>query len=115
MALQIVKSDSSADRDLIRRLEYIKENTSDLLKTNYFVVVHTVARRMANSMQTPIELRVSPRRTKEYELGELIAELEEAHININDIVREVAKNYSIDVPYGKSGEVTLPTIAMEKI
>lgn len=116
LALQIVKAEDKPDKKLLKRLEWIKDNTSEKLNSNYFVVVHTVARKIISPLQTPIEVKIGARRTKEFELGELISELEEAHIKINEIVRDVAKNYSIDIPFGSSGQgqISLPDIPMEQ-
>ncbi len=114
LALQIVKAEAEPDKKLLKQLEWIKEHTTPKLNTNYFLIVHTIVRKMTSSMGTPVEVRVSPRRTSEFELGELIAELEEAHIKINEIVREIAKKYSIDIAFsGSGGQITIPEIKTE--
>jgi hypothetical protein len=114
LALQIIKSENEPDKELLKKLEWIKENTTKRLMTNYFIIVHTIARKMSYSLMTPIEVKVSERKTREFTLGELISEVEEAHIAINDIVKEVAKNYSIDIPYGKtSGGIKIPELPKE--
>jgi hypothetical protein len=115
LALEIVKAEDTVDKKLLKDLEWIKKNTTKRLNTNYFVVVHTIARKMVFPLTTLVEMKVSPRRTKEFELGELISEIEDAHIRINEIVREVAKKYSIDIQMGGigGGQVMFPEIPKE--
>lgn len=115
LALEVVKAEDDPDKNLLKKLEWIKANTTTRLHTNYFKVVHTIARKLALPLTFPIEVKVKPRRTREFELGELIAEVEEAHIRINEIVREVAKKYSIDITFVKAGELKLPEIPEEKV
>ena len=103
-----MRVDPSPDvKNLLKKLEYIKENTSKNLNTPYFVVVHVIARNMHKPLSFPIEVKVADRRTREFELGELIRELEEAHIHINEIQREIAKEYSIDIPLTSQGQAVV--------
>ena len=114
LALEIVKSEEPPDEKLLKKLNWIKEHTTENLNTNYFVVVHTIARNMPRPLTWQIEMKVSARRTQDFELGQLISEIEDAHIKINDIVRTVAKKYSIDIPFGVGqGQVTLPEMPTE--
>lgn len=113
LALEIVKAEDNIDKQLLKKLNWIKEHTTPRLNTNYFTVVHTIARKLAYPMNLPIEVKVTSRRTREFTLSELIAEVEEAHIKINEIVREVAKKYSIDITFSKTGAVKIPEIPKE--
>lgn len=113
LALEIVKSEDTPDMNLLKKLNWIKDHTSKNLNVNYFLIVQTIARKLAYPLTTPIEIRVYPRKTKEFELGELTAEIEEAHIRINEIVRDVAKKYSIDISFSKAGEINLPIMPKE--
>jgi len=113
LALQIVKAEDKPDKNLLKQLEWIKKNTTARIMTNYFVVVHTIARKMISSLRTPIEVKISARRTREFELGELISEIEDAHIKINEIVREVAKKYSLDIAFTSQGTIKIPEIKLE--
>jgi hypothetical protein len=116
LALEIVKAEDEPDKELLRKLMWIKSHTTKKLNTNYFVVVHTILRRMALPLTALIEVKVSQKKTKEFELGELISELEESHMEINDIIREVAKKYSLDIMMGGvgGGVLQIPEIKMEK-
>jgi hypothetical protein len=116
LALEIIKGEDTVDKKLLKDLIWIKDHTTERLNTNYFMVVQTIARRIVFPLTFPVEVKVSMRRTKEFELGELIAQMEEAHIRINEIVREVAKKYSLDIQIGGigGGSVQLPVITMEK-
>lgn len=115
LALEVVRGEDQPDQKLIKELNWIKNHTSEKLNTNYFVIVHTIARNMAKPLTAPIEVKVSERKTKEFELGELISELEEAHIRVNQLVREVAKKYSLDIMLGGGGAgiIQIPDIPME--
>jgi hypothetical protein len=109
LCLEIVKAHLKVDpsdetKQLLKDLNYIKNNTSDKLKTPYFIVVHVVARNMHKPLTFPVEVKVGNRRTREFEVGELINELEEAHIAINEIQQAIARHYSIDIPISKHGE-----------
>jgi hypothetical protein len=109
ICLEIVKAHMRVDtspeiKNLLKKLEYIKDNTSKKLNTPYFVVVHVIARNMNKPLTFPIEVKVGDRKTREFELGELIEELEEAHIHINEIQQEIAQNYSIDIPVTSQGQ-----------
>jgi hypothetical protein len=88
----------------LKRLEFIKNNTSTKLNTPYFIIVHSIARNMARPLTFPIEVKTGKRQTREFELGELIQELEEAHIKINEIEQQIAQNYSIDIPLNQQGQ-----------
>lgn len=115
LALEIIKAEDNPDKKLLKELNWIKEHTTEKLNTNYFVIVQTIVRKMVFPLTTLVEVKISPRRTKEFELGELISEIENAHIKINDIVRQVAKKYSIDIQVGGfgGGQVSLPEIPKE--
>jgi len=124
LALEIVKAHYRVDKsketkNLLTRLNYIKTNTSTKLNTSYFVIVHTVARNMHKPLTFPIEIRTGKRRTREFELGDLIQELEEAHIKINEIQQLVAQNYSIDIPISSTTQALVfdfsnPTVGMDE-
>ena len=103
LALEIIKAEDEPNQKLLRRLEWIKNNTTARLRTNYFIIINTLARKMHRSLEAPIEIKVGRGRTIEYSLGELIAEIEDAHIQINEIIRDVAKNYSLDIPLRTTG------------
>jgi methyltransferase-like protein len=91
-------------KNALKRLEFIKNNTSTKLNTPYFIIVHSIARNMARPLSFPIEVKTGKRHTREFELGELIQELEEAHIKINEIEQQIAQNYSIDIPLNQQGQ-----------
>lgn len=111
LAMDIVKGEDRPNQVLLRKLVWIKNNTTEKLRTNYYIVINTLARKIHHNLDAPIEIRVGRGRTVEYSLGELIAEIEEAHMKINDVVREVAKKYSLDIPFRKSGgEWEIPDI-----
>lgn len=111
LAMDIVKGEDSPNQVLLRKLVWIKNNTTEKLRTNYYIVINTLARKIHHNLDAPIEIRVGRGRTVEYSLGELIAEIEEAHMRINDVVREVAKKYSLDIPFRKAGgEWEIPDI-----
>lgn len=100
-----MKVDPSPEtKNLLKKLEFIKDNTSTKLNTPYFVIVHSIARNMARPLTFPIEVKTGKRQTREFELGELIQELEEAHIRINEIEQKIAQNYSIDIPLNQQGQ-----------
>jgi len=63
---------------------------------------------MHHSLDSPIEIERSHGKTYEISLGELISELENSHIEINDIVRGVAKKYSLDIPFKSTGFSDIP-------
>jgi hypothetical protein len=112
LCLEIVKAHLKVDpnpetKKLLKDLNYIKQNTSKKLNTPYFIVVHVVARNMHKPLSFPIEVRVGNRRTREFELGELIQELEDAHIAINEIQQAIARHYSIDIPISKHGQAVV--------
>jgi len=109
LALEIVKghmkSDSSPEvKKLLKELNYVKENTTEKLKTHYFLIVHTIVRNMHRPLSFPVEVRTGQRHTVEFELGDLINELEEAHIKINEIEQQIAQHYSIDIPFSQQGQ-----------
>jgi len=109
ICLEIVKAHMKVDpspetKNLLKKLEFIKDNTSTKLNTPYFVIVHSIARNMARPLTFPIEVKTGKRQTREFELGELIQELEEAHIRINEIEQKIAQNYSIDIPLNQQGQ-----------
>jgi methyltransferase-like protein len=77
------------------------------LKSPYFVIVHTVARNLGHPLTFPIEVKTEKRKTREFELGDLISELEEAHIKINEIEQQIAQHYSIDIPISQQGQAVV--------
>jgi hypothetical protein len=88
---------------LLRKLEWVKNYTTEKLRTNYFLIVNTLARNMHHNLDYPVEVEVSRGRTLEMSVGEMLAEIEEAHIRINEIVRDIAKKYSLDIPFKTAG------------
>ena len=111
LALEIIKAEDSVNQNLLKRLNWIKNNTTEKLSTNYFVIVNTLARKMHHNLDAPIEIEYTHGKTYEITLGELISELEESHMAINDIVREVAKKYSLDIPFKTTGFAEIPDMA----
>jgi len=103
LGLEIIKAEDQPNEILLKRLNWIKDNTTEMLHTNYFIIVNTLARHMHQGLDSPIEIKIGRGRTMEMSLGELISELEDAHININEVVREVAKKYSLDIPFKSTG------------
>jgi hypothetical protein len=124
LALEIVKAHIIVDstpqnKKLLSDLNYIKEHTSSKLNTPYFIVVHTIARNMHRPLTFPIEVKTGQRATREFDLGDLIQELENAHIRINEIQQEIAQNYSIDIPISSQGQAVVfdfsnPTAGMNE-
>jgi len=108
LAFEIIKAEDKPNESALKKLQWLKNNTTQKLNTNYFVIVNTLARKMHYNLDAPIEIERSHGKTYEVSLGELISELENAHIEINDIVRGVAKKYSLDIPFKSTGFSDIP-------
>lgn len=111
----IINAESAPDAGMQARLDWIKKNTSENLGIPFVVVETYVSKYAGRPLTAQFEVQISdnPRRFKEFELLELIIEMKGAYEDMRWIVTQIAKKYSIDVPFtsGVSGvDNTVPEI-----
>jgi len=109
----IINAEDKVNAGMQDKLDWIKENTTENLRIP-FVTVETfisknVMRPLTYTVEVPIT-RTRPMRYKEYELIELIIEIKKAYEQVRWIVTQIAKKYSIDIPFTKDTEVEIPVI-----
>jgi len=101
LAQDIINAEGVKDVPMQIELDWIKQNTSENLGIP-FVIVETYVSKYASKPLTAsfeVQTSVKPKRYKEFELLELIIEMKRAYERMRWIVTQIAKKYSIDVPF----------------
>lgn len=104
----IINAEGAPDKNMQERLDWIKANTSENLGIPFQIVETYVSKYASRPLTAQFEVQISksPRRFKEFELLELIVEMKSAYADMRWIVTQIAKKYSIDVPFSGGSSVT---------
>lgn len=100
----IIKAEDSPDIKLQAKLDWIKENTTKSMRIPFMIVETYVSSNSNQPLNKTLEVPVSatrPKRYREYEVIDLIIEMKKAYESMREIVTEIAKKYSIDLPFQK--------------
>jgi hypothetical protein len=81
------------DKKILEKLEYIEHFTHPKVSEPLSVIELAVYRRIFADLQTKIRIN-----EKEWSLMELYMYLDEVTQDLNEIVVQIAKNYSLDIP-----------------
>jgi len=110
LAYVIANSEENPDKKLINKLDFIQKNTTENLKINFFLVWNIVS--LTRSPNKTIEIRTN-KGYKEFSVGDLIIEIQNAHKNMCLLMGSIAHKYDlsipVNIPTGK-GEFKLPVI-----
>jgi hypothetical protein len=109
----IIKAEDTPNQTMQDKLNWIKKNTTDNLKIPFMIIETYVSKNINKPLTYTVEVPTSdtrPRRFREYELIELIIEMKVAYEGMREIVTEIAKRYSIDIPFHAEKEVAIPVI-----
>jgi hypothetical protein len=109
----IIKAEDTPNQTMQDKLNWIKKNTTDNLKIPFMIIETYVSKNINKPLTYTVEVPTTdtrPRRFREYELIELIIEMKVAYEGMRDIVTQIAKRYSIDIPFHAEKEVAIPVI-----
>lgn len=109
----IIKAEDNPNKELQKELDWIKKHTTKELNIPFIIVETYVSRNANKSLTYTVEVPTSqsrPKRYQEFELIELIIEMKRAYEKMRSIVTRIAKKYSIDVPFHKEAEISIPVI-----
>lgn len=97
----IINAEGAPDSQMQAKLDWIKRNTSENLGIPFQIVETYVSKYASKPLTTSFEVQVSmkPKVFRELELLELIVEMKNAYADMRWIVTQIAKKYSIDVPF----------------
>ena len=113
VAFEIVNVEDTVEASLLKKLEWIRDHTTKRVNSGYYQIARIIMTRNI-PVNMSIEVKVGYRKTIEMDFGELLTEIEIAHQEINMIVNQIAKKYSIDIPFKKFTDLSVPEIPMEK-
>jgi hypothetical protein len=109
----IIKAEDTPNAVMQEKLDWIKKNTTENLKIPFMIIETYVSKNINKSLTYTVEVPTTdtrPRRFREYELIELIIEMKVAYEGMREIVTQIAKRYSIDIPFHSEKEVAIPVI-----
>lgn len=110
----IINAEDKPNATMQGKLDWIKEHTTTSLNIPFVVVETFISKNVTRPLTYSVEVPISqsrPKRFKEYELIDLIIEMKRAYEQMRWIVTQIAKRYSIDVPFEKAGETNeIPVI-----
>ena len=112
----IINAESSPDKNLQKRLDWVNEHTTDRLNVPFDVVETFISKNANRSLQYDVELPIMntwPRRYKEYQLMDLVIEMKKAYSELRKIVTTVAKKYDLSLPTDSTASVSIPEIKAE--
>lgn len=113
VAIEMAKAEELPDNKSVAKLKWIKENTTEMMRTNFFSIAKVVMIRYPLYMS--FEMKNNKKRIKEWDYDVLCEEMEKAHEEINEIANNIAKKYSIEIPFQKFGESYIPNIPQEML
>lgn len=109
----IIKAEDIPNAVMQEKLDWIKKNTTENLKIPFMIIETYVSKNINKSLTYTVEVPTTdtrPRRFREFELIELIIEMKVAYEGMRGIVTQIAKRYSIDIPFHSEKEVAIPVI-----
>lgn len=110
----IINAEDKPSKEMQSKLDWIKENTTTNLKIPFITVETFISKNVTRPLTYTVEVPLSqtkPKRYKEYELIDLIIEMKKAYEQMRWIVTQIAKKYSIDIPFERGGETqSIPII-----
>jgi hypothetical protein len=109
----IIKAEDTPNQTMQTKLDWIKKNTTENLKIPFMIIETYVSKNINKPLTYTVEVPTTdtrPRRFREYELIELIIEMKVAYEGMREIVTQIAKRYSIDIPFHSEKEVAIPVI-----
>jgi hypothetical protein len=109
----IIKAEDTPSQPMQEKLDWIKKNTTENLKIPFMIIETYVSKNINKSLTYTVEVPTTdtrPRRYREYELIELIIEMKVAYEGMREIVTQIAKKYSIDIPFKKEEAMAIPVI-----
>lgn len=89
----LIKSEPEPDERIIERIEWIAEHTHDEVDEHISVIELAVFKNIDRGLNREIEIG-----QKDYSLVQLYRYLDEITTELTEIVIEIAKKYSIDMP-----------------
>ncbi len=97
----IISSEPIPDKKRKNRMKWIYENTHEKVKHSLPIVELAVFKNLDRGLNREIEIG-----DKEFYLTELYKYLDEIALELTNIVIEISKKYSIDIPIGMMGVVS---------
>lgn len=94
----LIQSEPEPDKEIIKRLNWIVEHTHEEVDTHISIVELAVFRNLDRGLNREIEIG-----HKDYNLVELYKYLDEISAELTEVVIQVAKKYSIDMPMQQFG------------
>lgn len=107
LAKDIVKAEEPPNREYVKRLDYIWEHTTEDLNVPLSIVEAYYIPNAFN-LNKNIELRDNDGHVFEMPVYKIKRHLDDAYIQIREIVRKVAIRYSIDIPFKELASGQLP-------
>jgi hypothetical protein len=108
-SIQISRSEEDVNKEALERLEWIERHTTPKIHANFHIIMSYIGRYLGMPLQKELEIKTE-RGWKEFQVQELIIEVNKAYKEIFSIIMDIAKKYSIDIIIRPTSEIQLPTI-----
>ena len=108
----LINSEPEPDKKIMNRIKWIYENTNEKVEAHLSIVELVVFRNLDKGVNKEIEIG-----EKTFYLAELYNYLDEISKELTNIVIEIAKKYSLDIPmvnFGIGKQGTTQTIGGEE-
>lgn len=95
IARSLIMSNDSIDKKYIEKIKWIELNTHEKLKLKLSAVELVVFKNLNQNLNREVEIG-----RKTYNLIDLYTYIDEVIRQLSDIVTEIVKDYSVDIPLG---------------
>lgn len=108
----LIEAEDNPDKDIIKRLEYIKHNTHEKILLPLSTTEMAILTNLGSNIGKVIEFKDNQGRTREYPLHQLIRYAKESYFELAQFVIKIGKKYSLDIPMRsqQSGTFEMPVV-----
>ena len=113
----MITSEDEPDAAIIKRLEYIKQNTHEKILLPLSTSEMAILTNLGSNISKVIEFNDNHGRLREYPLHQLIRYAKESYFELAMFVVKIGKKYSLDIPMrgGQSEVFEMPSAPVDLI
>jgi hypothetical protein len=110
IAYCLVATEDKPDDEILKRLEYLRENTHEKLNLPIAMTELIILTNLSKGLGRPIEFRDNNNKTIEMDLGRIIKYAKDSYFELAQIVIRIAKKYDVSIPMrGDTGVMDIPS------
>lgn len=110
IAYCLVATEDKPDEDVLKRLEFLRENTHEKLNLPIAMTELIILTNLSKGLGRPIEYKDNNNKTVEMDLGRIIKYAKDSYFELAQIVIKIAKKYDVSIPMrGDTGVMDIPS------